>query len=792
MEKSTGIAAFLYRLLYAGIFSALMFVCLSDYMGISAVSWMHIAALLIPTVVFSAVRLLNTRQKVYAALLGTAVLVFLLVSAGGERCLAYFGEVLELPFAVGELPEGEELYIEPGRVLLLAVVCYPVQFLIGKNIYLKILSADIIGGWMLYMVKVPKSGIVLFILYVGLTGAEWVRLRQKKMKRRGAQAYVLGILPFLIIYIVLLCFMPMQTKPYDWQWAKDIYQSAEEKITMYAENFGNRGSEYFDGAASGFSGDGGFFPDILQDNRQLMTLGIGKEKEMPVYLTGRIFDSFDGREWKNAGEDRNGRQNEGEDDIGESERALDVIETVYALENYAGSDAHNYYKNISMDISYQYFHTRYLLAPSKTWDIKDKGKRVKYHLEDAGIVFDRKAGYGTEYALRFSRLNMDRDEMYRFLESFPEEDLETWTNISRQYTGKRIPIEELYDHWDTVEERYLPETNISPEVEEWLALTTADAATGVEALQYIESALSHMAYNTSPGKLPETVTDEKSFLDYFLLEKREGYCAYYATAFVLLARAEGFPARYVQGFCVPAVSGDETFVYSDMAHAWPEVYIPGKGWIPFEPTPGFGVNRYTVWEENADSNVWSPYTGNAGSHVQEEAILSESGIVDGGMQEEKKNNRLLPYLLRVVWILLVGSVLVFIADRLWEKHRDRGRKPSEKYRLAVLHNLQILDMLRYRREPAETYHELAERIGREEMFADIDADKEEGSGKTGDKIPCGFIETFERYLYGTLEIDEQILREVSDERVQLLEILKKRRRKSYLLCRIRLYVMRYR
>ena len=791
MEKSTGITAFLYKLLYAGVFSALMLTCLSDFMGISVVRWGHIVALVILTAVFSAVRLLNTRQKVYAAILGTVMLVFLMASVGGENCLIYFGKVLELPFAGRPIPE-EELYIELGRVFLLAMICYPAQFFIGKNIYLKILSADIVGGWMLYMVTTPKPGVVLFVLYTGLIGAEWIRLHQRKMKSRSVQAYILGILPFLIIYAVLLCLMPMQAKPYEWQWARDIYHSAEEKITMYAENFGNNGNEYFDGTTSGFNGDGGFFSDILQDNRQLMTLGIRNEKETSVYLTGRIFDSFDGREWKSGAEDRNGSRNENGDDISESERVLDVIETMYSLESYGGNDARNYYKNISMDVSYQYFHTNYLLAPSKTWDIKDREKKVNYHLENADLLFDKKAGYGTEYALQFCQLNMDREELHHFLNSYAIGDIETWTNTARRYTGKSIPIEERYDYWDFVEERYLPETNISPEVEEWLTLTTADAATGVEALQYIESALSGMAYNTSPGKLPEKVTDEESFLDYFLLEKREGYCAYYATVFVLLARAEGYPARYVQGFCVPAVSSGETLVYSNMAHAWPEVYIWGKGWIPFEPTPGFGVNRYTVWEENAGSNVGFSYTGNTGSHTQGTSSLSEGGMMDGGMQEEEKNSRFLPYLIRAVLILLIGSILVFIVDWLLEKHRERGRKLSEKYRLAVLHNLRILGMLGYRREAAETYHELEERIRREELSADIDADQEEDSGKNRDEIPCGFIEIFERYLYGTLEIDELILRGVLDERIQLLEILKKHRRKSYLLCRVKLYVTRNR
>ena len=34
----------------------------------------------------------------------------------------------------------------------------------------------------------------------------------------------------------------------------------------------------------------------------------------------------------------------------------------------------------------------------------------------------------------------------------------------------------------------------------------------------------------------------------------------------------------------------------NMAHAWPEVYIKGIGWLPFEPTPGYEELRYTPWE----------------------------------------------------------------------------------------------------------------------------------------------------------------------------------------------------
>lgn len=771
MKQDSGVITFLNRLLYAGIFSGMVLLCFPGLHGISDVNWTHMAVLVVTTVILSAVCLLHGRQLIYAVVLCVFVLLFLFFSIGSERFLLYFRQVLDLSPILSE----QMIYIETGRVFLLAVICYPVQLLLGKNIYLRIVSADVIGGWLLYILKAPKMGVVFFVLYIGLIFAERVRTHRKKMKNENIQAYILGILPFMILYAVLLFYMPMQVKPYDWKWAKNIYREAENKITMYTENLWNTGNEYFSGTTSGFSDEGGFFSDILQDDRQLMTLGIGAEKDTSVYLAGRLFNSFNGREWESLRESAGAIRNKSQDNIDESQRVADVIETVCALEIYAGNDVHNYYKNIKMNVLYQYFHTNYLLAPSKTWKIEGKNGKVKYHQENDGFVFDRKAGFGTEYILRFCLLNMDREEFYRFLEQDISDDAEyskMWINAAQQYSGKRIPIEELYAYREEMAEQYLPKTDISPKMEEWLTFITADANTDVEKLKCIESTLASMTYNTSPGELPETVTDETGFLDYFLLEKREGYCAHYATAFVLLARAEGFPARYVQGFCVPVVSGEETFVYTNMAHAWPEVYIEGKGWTPFEPTPGFGANRYVVREEESGDDTWDGYTGYSEPYIPEDSSVSGYDAAEENVSERKAQSRWLSYAGRIVEILLIGIALAFGIDWLSEKYRDKKRSLRERYELAVLHNLQIISMLGYRRETYETYQELTARIRHE--------------------ISCGFIETYERYLYGALEIEDQILNEVLAERKQLLTHLKECKKKTYILCRIRLYIVRYR
>jgi transglutaminase-like putative cysteine protease len=78
----------------------------------------------------------------------------------------------------------------------------------------------------------------------------------------------------------------------------------------------------------------------------------------------------------------------------------------------------------------------------------------------------------------------------------------------------------------------------------------------------------------------------RDLADYFLFDLQQGYCDYYASTMVVLARAVGIPARLVLGYSrgsYDAVNG--TFIVrADNAHAWVDVYFPGDGWIEFEPT----------------------------------------------------------------------------------------------------------------------------------------------------------------------------------------------------------------
>lgn len=116
-------------------------------------------------------------------------------------------------------------------------------------------------------------------------------------------------------------------------------------------------------------------------------------------------------------------------------------------------------------------------------------------------------------------------------------------------------------------------------------------------------------YTMSPGSTPYS----SDVVDYFINESRRGYCAHFASSAVMMLRAKGVPARYVEGYCVPIgiieesgkiqpnldikdwYEGENTLgtdmqvvtvaVNDSYAHAWIEVYLEGYGFVPFEVTP---------------------------------------------------------------------------------------------------------------------------------------------------------------------------------------------------------------
>ena len=131
------------------------------------------------------------------------------------------------------------------------------------------------------------------------------------------------------------------------------------------------------------------------------------------------------------------------------------------------------------------------------------------------------------------------------------------------------------------------------------------------------------SYSMSPGTTPY----REDFIEYFLTSQNQGYCAHFASAATMILRYMGVPARYVEGYVIPAtaISNAESTgeQYSDYmtgtspigetgvikveitdasAHAWVEIYSDGFGWIPVEMTPP------STEDSNDTSGFWDAFT----------------------------------------------------------------------------------------------------------------------------------------------------------------------------------------
>lgn len=99
-------------------------------------------------------------------------------------------------------------------------------------------------------------------------------------------------------------------------------------------------------------------------------------------------------------------------------------------------------------------------------------------------------------------------------------------------------------------------------------------------------------YDYEPGTTPPG----EDFAEYFLFVNQRGFCVHFATTAVLMYRMCGYPARYVQGYAVPASAfqrqADGRYkaeVTGEMGHAWCEVYNEDEWMLKEHTLPYYGT-----------------------------------------------------------------------------------------------------------------------------------------------------------------------------------------------------------
>ncbi|MBE0670656.1 MAG: transglutaminase domain-containing protein [Anaerolineales bacterium] len=139
-----------------------------------------------------------------------------------------------------------------------------------------------------------------------------------------------------------------------------------------------------------------------------------------------------------------------------------------------------------------------------------------------------------------------------------------------------------YPAWVTEKYLQLP-ADFSPRIQALAFDITAEFDNPYDQAAAITSYLRSEIEYTPVVSFPDETEDP---LEYFLFVSKQGFCNYYASAEVLMLRSVGIPARLAVGFAQGEPNLQSSFytVRERDAHAWPEVYFPGYGWIEFEPT----------------------------------------------------------------------------------------------------------------------------------------------------------------------------------------------------------------
>ena len=319
---------------------------------------------------------------------------------------------------------------------------------------------------------------------------------------------------------------------------------------------------------------------------------------------------------------------------------------------------------------------------------------------------------------------------------------------------------------------YTEDVELSEKTRQYVEELTVGAQDPLERLRRLEAELASFTYTKQPRRLPEETGDAGAFLEYFLLEGREGYCTHFATAFVLLARAQGMPARYVQGFCVPMKGKDEVSVYGDMAHAWPEVYFDGAGWIPFEPTPGYAGLRYTPWATEEGDGSLAVSNGDAGRRTTGDAAAAASAKEELPAVEEAPaaGAQALRFLAVFGYAALAVCVTgsgILVLQQVMRRRRYRRMDVTGRFRMELAVVVRALGFLGLRREEGETLQEFRERAAQGDSV----------------KILCALqcISDYEEILYGEKAAEQEMLQTVVRERQELLAALRERKKWRYVL-----------
>ncbi len=404
--------------------------------------------------------------------------------------------------------------------------------------------------------------------------------------KAGGKAAFMVYTDFTLAVVLLALILP---KP-----SETPYYEKFEKLSNSFQ-FGGSGETQYSGEYKDFSGTA----DELKRGESILIYSVSTPD--PVYMKTQVFDIYvpESNGWTILREMTGSKSWQENAPLLNYERlgaaVVPLLEGNPQLaELYPSAERLGYLTDIeSRSVVYsREFPAVYILAPLRATMLNPTGFTAEYSARTkSGEIFTdlRYVPANSVYILRYYTEDIFDTMMNDGLCDISLEDYGEFLSMAKEAAedssdGEKALNEFYKEHTNAVQYREDTLTEVSAEIQSLADELTAGMEYDWQKAEAIER---YFHTNGFIYDLAYEAPAESDTPEFFLFESKRGICSDFATSYALLARASGLTVRYTEGFVMqPSGETDGIYsIYTDNAHAYPEVYIPGAGWVIFEPTP---------------------------------------------------------------------------------------------------------------------------------------------------------------------------------------------------------------
>ena len=538
---------------------------------------------------FELMRKLGKLGAIAYILLGAAVstVEYLIASFSGGisyEAVGYYAEwFLSGGIAVQNTPEYLLMTVIGFSFFLCSSIYYFTQMvyrssvitlisLIPCALYIKTAAATPIQ----YIIVIAALNLFIFIV----SGRKTL---EKKTDIIGRKASLTAYIDFAVAAALIAALLPKPTET-------PFYEKFEDYVARYS--FGGSNTQLM-GKYNKYSGNA---DDFLNMENKLIYL---VNTDYPSYMTSQSFDIYNSKvyRWEASSISDNGSK-----DWKENMSVMSFDRLLDAYKNYPEADETFDGKVQSLSIANEPLHAaiikavnfpaRYTIAPYRMADIEFTlgQERISYRT-DAGEFFSDADYLDSDAAYSIDYYADDYAQKNGWLESglcdISFEDYGSLLWKMKNYFDKSD------DNYNTVKAFYsdyisAEHYNASDfEVPSAKICVLAKQLTSKLDYDYEKAAAIEAYFNdgTFSYDLAYKAPEDSDTPDYFIFTSKRGTCSDFATAYCLIARAAGLHVRYNEGFTYTPTKTQGLYeIFTENAHAYPQVYIAGAGWLDYEPT----------------------------------------------------------------------------------------------------------------------------------------------------------------------------------------------------------------